>query len=42
MYEIKHSMRKYLTRKEEKEAQEAFKIFDQDGSGSISIRVRID
>ena len=39
MYEVKHSMRKYLTPKEEKEAEEAFRIFDQDGSGSISIRV---
>ena len=35
----KQSLRHYLTTKEEEEAQKAFKIFDQDGSGSISIRV---
>lgn len=32
-------MKFYLSRNEKLEAQKAFKIFDQDGSGEISIRV---
>lgn len=39
MMQSKEPMRKYLTKKEEEEALKAFRIFDQDGSGSISIRV---
>ena len=37
----KEPMRKYLTKREEEEALKAFRIFDQDGSGSISIRVPV-
>lgn len=33
------NLTKYLTQEEIKEAKAAFKLFDQDGSGSISIRV---
>jgi Ca2+-binding EF-hand superfamily protein len=33
MFEIKHSLKKYLTKTEEDEARKAFQIFDQDGSG---------
>lgn len=36
---IKHSLKKYLTKKEQEETLKAFRLFDQDGSGSISIRV---
>lgn len=41
MMQSKEPMRKYLTKKEEEEALKAFRIFDQDGSGSISIRVPV-
>jgi Ca2+-binding EF-hand superfamily protein len=36
---IKLSLKKYLTKKEQEETLKAFRLFDQDGSGSISIRV---
>jgi Ca2+-binding EF-hand superfamily protein len=38
----KLSGRNYLTNAEKEEAQQAFRIFDQDGSGSISIKVAFD
>ena len=41
MMQSKEPMRKYLTKKEEEEEEKAFRIFDQDGSGSISIRVGV-
>ena len=40
MSEVKNSMSRYLTKKEEEEALKAFRIFDQDNSGSISIKVQ--